>query len=154
MQKSFFATIIGAGLLLAGCSSFQAETYNCNNLLTAPAEGARVTLRTLENGKTAEARFNGVSATCENLDDGIKMKINAGLTVKRSKDDIAEVAPAEVPIILAMLDAQDNLVANESTSYRVAFDNGIIKLYPVANLSVVLPTGGRVVMSLAPQVVK
>ena len=154
MQKQLFALIMSAGLALAGCSSFQPETYSCDYLLTAPADGVRVTLRTLDTGKAAEARFNGVSARCEAKDDTIEMDIKAGLTAKRSVDDIGEVAPAEIPIIIAILDEQDNLVRNESTSYRVAFDTGVAKLYPVANFSVELPIGGRVVISLAPEVLE
>lgn len=154
MQKLFFATFMSAGLLLGGCTAFKPETYNCDDRLTAPAAGARVTLRTLDTGKTAEARFNGVSTVCETKDQTIEMQIKAGLTVKRSEADIGEVAPAEVPIIIAVLDDQETLVQNQSTSYRVAFDSGVTKLYPVANLSVDLPLGGRVVISLAPQIVK
>ena len=117
-------------MLLAGCSALQPETYNCDYLLTAPADGARVTLRTLDTGKTAEARFNGVSTICETKDTVIEMDIKAGLSVKRSQADIAEVAPAEVPIIIAVLDDQDELVGNQSTIIGSLLIGGH-KLYPV-----------------------
>ena len=154
MQQKLIALTIGTSLMLAGCSSFRPETYSCNNLLTAPADGARVTLRTLENGKTAEARLNGVSAICENKSDGIEVAIDTGLIVKRDKADDGEVTLAEVPVILALLDDQDALVGNETFSYRIAFDSNVSAVYPVAEFSVIIPMGGRVVMSLAPSVVK
>lgn len=154
MQQKLFALTIATGLVLAGCSRFQPETYSCNNLLTAPADGARVTLRTLEDGKTADARFNGVSAICENVSAGIKMSIDAGLVVKRDQADIDEVTLAEVPVILALLDSQDELVENQTFSYRIAFDSNNAILYPVAEFSTVIPAGGRAVISLAPIVVR
>ena len=154
MQKQLFAITIGAAMMMSGCSTFQPETYACNNLLSAPADGARVTLRTLENGKTAEARFNGVSAICENQADGIEMAIDAGLIIQRPQSEGEDVTRAEVPVILAILNDQDELVANETYSYRVAFDSNRSTLYPVVQMSVMIPANGRAVISLSPQVVR
>ena len=154
MSKQLLASVIGASALLAGCTAFQPENYGCNDKLTAPADGARVVLRTLDNDKTADVRFNGVKAICEDIDGGVRMAIDAGLVVSRDKEDAFEITFAEVPLLLALLDQNDAPVGHESLSYRVAFDEGRTKLYPVAELEVVIPAGGRAVISLAPSVVR
>lgn len=155
MQHKLFVCTVSAGLILAGCSMFKATTFDCSNLLTAAEDGTRVSLRTLESGERAEARFNGVSATCKaSGDTDVSVSIDAGLIVKRERGEPFVASLAELPIILALLDEEDNLIGNESFSYRIAFDPKVDKLYPVAEMTVVIPIGGRIVMTLTPTVVR
>ena len=76
-KKSIF--IIMISLFLVGCETIRPSYLECDNRITAIEEGSRITLRTLDNGATAQARFNGVSALCNERDDVVNMRIKIGL---------------------------------------------------------------------------
>ena len=52
-KKSIF--IIMISLFLVGCETIRPSYLECDNRITAIEEGSRITLRTLDNGATAQA---------------------------------------------------------------------------------------------------
>ena len=126
----------------------------CDNRITAIEEGSRITLRTLDNGATAQARFNGVSALCNERDDVVNMRIKIGLKLVRDMHQNKEAVTLELPLLIAILDPQDAVKSFESVSYRMAFPEGQEIIYPVINPKIKKPKSGRVILSLSPEVIK
>ena len=151
-NKSIF--IILSSLFLVSCETIRPSLLECSNHITAVEEGSRVTLRTLENGTTAQARFNGVSALCSEKNDIVHMRIKVGLKIVRDKKESEEAVLLELPLLIAVLGPQDEVKSYESTSYRMAFPEMKEVIYPVVNAKIKKPNSGRVVITLSPDVVK
>lgn len=146
-----------AGLaMLAGCSSFGPDPIACNDLVTAPESGARIDLAAaLANGvEGVTVRLNGVNAACYPDDGNTDMVLSIGM--KASRVGVSADAPLifEVPVMLAILDGNDKVIGNESLSYQMAFQTGVSIFYPLGEVDISLPDEGRVVVSLAPNLVK
>jgi len=150
--KSIMVMILS--LVLTSCETVRPTLTDCSNQITAIEEGSRVTLRTVENGTSAEARLNGVSAACNVKTDFVVMHINVGLKLVRSENQADGVAGLEVPLLIAILDSNDEVTGYESVSYKMNFRSGKETMYPVIKPKTEIPINGRVILSLSPVVVK
>ena len=72
------------------------------------------------------------------------MKLTRNLKQNVSADIVA------IPLMSAILDANDVVISNEVFGYRNGFDKGVAKLYPVAEMDFEVPVDGRIVLSLRP----
>jgi hypothetical protein len=134
---------------LASCSSGD-DLLNCPPL-SAPVEGAQAFVLTDEHKQIVGVRMNGVRAQCTAEADGsVLMEIKAGMKMTRNLTQNAEADSAVVPMITAVLDVDDNVVSNKLFSYKTGFDTDLDRLLPVFEFELVVPTDGRVVISLAP----
>jgi len=119
--------------------------------LTAPPEGARAFVVTDEHRKIVDVRLNGVRAQCTAEANGdVLMTVNAGLKLTRNLAENAEPDIAVVPMMTAILDADDQVVSNDSFGYKNGFDTDLERLLPVVEFELVVPSGGRAVISLTP----
>ena len=119
--------------------------------LTAPPEGARAFIVTDEHQQTVDVRLNGVRAECTAEANGnILMAVKAGLKLTRNLAENAEADIAVVPMMTAILDADDQVVSNDSFGYKNGFDKDLARLLPVVEFELVVPAGGRAVISLTP----
>ena len=64
---------------------------------------------------------------------------------ENAKPDIAVV-----PMMTAILDADEQVVSNDSFGYKNGFDTDLERLFPVVEFELVVPSGGRAVISLMP----
>ena len=78
------------------------------------------------------------------------MEVKAGLKLTRNLAENAEPDIAVVPMMTAILNADDQVVSNESFGYTNGFDNELDRLLPVVEFELVVPPGGRAVISLRP----
>lgn len=119
--------------------------------LSAPPEGARAFVVTDDYQQTVDVRLNGVRAQCTVKANGnILMAVKAGLKLTRDLAENAEADIAVVPMMTAILDADDQVVSNDSFGYKNGFDTDLARLLPVVEFELVVPSGGRAVMSLTP----
>ena len=141
--------MFGGLVFLASCS-FNDELVSCPSL-SAPVEGARAFVLTDEQKQTVDVRLNGVRARCTAEADGsILMEVKAGLKMTR---DLAQNAAADiaiVPMMTAILDANDDVLSNEAFGYKTGFDTDLARLMPVVEFELVVPADGRAVISLTP----
>lgn len=145
-----FAPLLGSVLMAVAACSGSDDVVVCPSV-SAPEEGARVFVQTDDNKQIVDARFNGVRAICTAQNDGtIKMEIKAGLKLTRNLNQNVSADIVAVPLMSAILDANDVVISNEVFGYRNGFDKGVAKLYPVAEMDFVVPVGGRIVLSLRP----
>ena len=151
-NKSIFLILFA--LILTSCQTLRPSTLECDSRITAVEEGSRVTLRTLENGATAQARLNGVSAVCIEKDDIVHMRIKVGLKIVRDINEKSEAVVFKLPLLLAVLNSKDEVRSYESVSFKMAFPENSEVLYPVINTKIKKPNSGRVVISLAPETLK
>ncbi len=151
-NNSIFLILVS--LFMMGCETIRPSPLECTSRITAVEEGSRVTLRTLEDGVTAQARLNGVSALCSEKDKTVRMRIKIGLKIVRDEDKNKEAVTLELPLLIAILNSQDEVKSYESVSYKMAFPEKRAVIYPVINAKIKKPNSGRVIISLAPTVVK
>ena len=145
-----FAPLLGSVLMAVAACSGSDDVVVCPSV-SAPEEGARVFVQTDDNKQIVDARFNGVRAICTAQNDGtIKMEIKAGLKLTRNLNQNVSADIVAVPLMSAILDANDVVISNEVFGYRNGFDKGVAKLYPVAEMDSEVPVGGRIVLSLRP----
>jgi hypothetical protein len=143
--------VILAGCLLQACAQLRPSLTDCNDRITAAADGARVNIRTVEQDQPVEARLNGVDARCYDRGGATVMQVKIGLKVIRDLAVNSEVIFLEVPVISAVLDGADKPVSQQSESFRMAFPASSGALYPVVETEMRLPLDGRAVISLSPQ---
>lgn len=149
-SSRLFAPLLGSVLMAVASCSGSDDVVVCPSV-SAPEEGARVFVQTDDNKQIVDARFNGVRAICTAQNDGtIKMEIKAGLKLTRNLNQNVSADIVAVPLMSAILDANDVVISNEVFGYRNGFDKGVAKLYPVAEMDFVVPVGGRIVLSLRP----
>ena len=104
-----------------------------------------------EYQQTVDVRLNGVRAECTAEANGnILMAVKAGLKLTRNLAENAEADIAVVPMMTAILDADDQVVSNDSFGYKNGFDTDLARLLPVVEFELVVPAGGRAVISLTP----
>ena len=149
MQHLSFPALLGCLVLLSSCSLLN-DDVSCPPL-SAPAEGARAFVMTDEKRQIVDVRLNGVRAQCTAEANGdVLMKVKAGLKLTRNLAENAESDIAVVQMMTAILDADDRLVSNDSFGYRNGFDTDLGRLLPVVEFELVVPSGGRAVISLKP----
>jgi hypothetical protein len=145
-----FTTLLGTALLAMAACSGSDDVVVCPPV-SAPEEGARVFVQTDDNKQIVDARFNGVRAICTAQNDGtIKVEIKTGLKLTRNLKQNVSADIVAIPLMSAILDANDVVISNEVFGYRNGFDKGVAKLYPVAEKDFEVPVGGRIVLSLRP----
>ena len=149
MNRLSLLALVGCLVFLSSCSSNDDVVF-CPPL-SAPLEGARAFVVTDEHRQIVDVRLNGVSAECTAEANGdVLMTVNAGLKLTRNLAENAESDIAVVPMMTAILDADDQVVSNDSFGYKNGFDTGLERLLPVVEFELVVPSGGRAVMSLTP----
>ena len=149
MKHQFLPALLGCLVFLSSCASDD-DLVLCPSL-SAPPEGARAFVVTDEYKQTVDVRLNGVRAECTAEANGnILMAVKAGLKLTRNLAENAEADIAVVPMMTAILDADDQVVSNDSFGYKNGFDTDLARLLPVVEFELVVPAGGRAVISLTP----
>ena len=149
MKHRSLPALLGCLVFLSSCASDDAVVL-CPSL-SAPPEGARAFVVTDEHQQTVDVRLNGVRAECTaEVNGNILMAVKAGLKLTRNLAENAEADIAVVPMMTATLDADDQVVSNDSFGYKNGFDTDLARLLPVVEFELVVPAGGRAVISLTP----
>ena len=149
MKHRSLPALLGCLIFLSSCASDD-EVVLCPSL-SAPPEGARAFVVTDEHQQTVDVRLNGVRAKCTaEVNGNILMAVKAGLKLTRNLAENAEADIAVVPMMTAILDADDQVVSNDSFGYKNGFDTDLARLLPVVEFELVVPAGGRAVISLKP----
>ena len=149
MKQRFLPVLLGCLVFLSSCASDN-DLVLCPSL-SAPPEGARAFVLTDEYQQTVDVRLNGVRAECTAEANGnILMAVKAGLKLTRNLAENAEADIAVVPMMTAILDADDQVVSNDSFGYKNGFNTDLARLLPVVEFELVVPAGGRAVISLTP----
>ena len=149
MKHRSLPALLGCLMFLSSCASDD-EVVLCPTL-SAPLEGARAFVVTDEYQQTVDVRLNGVRAECTAEANGnILMAVKAGLKLTRNLAENAEADIAVVPMMTAILDADDQVVSNDRFGYKNGFDTDLARLLPVVEFELVVPAGGRAVISLTP----
>ena len=141
--------MFGSLVFLTSCS-FNDEWVSCPPL-SAPVEGARAYVVTDEQKQTVDVRLNGVRTQCTAEADGrILMEVKAGLKMTRNLAQNAAADIANVPMMTAILDANDEVLSNEALDYKIGFNTDLARLLPLVEFELVVPADGRAVISLTP----
>ena len=141
--------MFGSLAFLASCS-FNDELVSCPSL-SAPVEGARAFVVTDEEKQTVDVRLNGVRARCTAEADGrTLMEVKVGLKMTRNLAQNAAADIAIVPMMTAILDANDEVLSNQAFGYKTGFNTDLARLLPVVEFELVVPADGRAVISLTP----
>ena len=149
MKHQSLPALLGCLVFLSCCASDD-DLVLCPSL-SAPPKGARAFVVTDEHQQTVDVRLNGVRAECTAEANGnILMVVKAGLKLTRNLAENAEADIAVVPMMTAILDADDQVVSNDSFGYKNGFDTDLARLLPVVEFELVVPVGGRAVISLTP----
>ena len=149
MKHLSLPALLGCLVFLSSCLSNDDVVF-CPPL-SAPPEGARAFVVTDEHRQIVDVRLNGVRAQCTAEANGdVLMTVNAGLKLTRNLAENAEPDIAVVPMMTAILDADDQVVSNDSFGYKNGFDTNLERLLPVVEFELVVPSGGRAVISLTP----
>ena len=150
MKQIVTLSLLSGLVFLTACSFFDDDLVVCPPL-SAPVEGARAFVLTDEHQQVVDVRLNGVSAECTAESDGnVLMEIKAGMKITRNLSKSSEPDIAVVPIMTAVLDANDNVLSNETFGYKNGFDTDLERLLPVFEFDLVVPADGRAVISLRP----
>ena len=78
------------------------------------------------------------------------MALSVGLKVKRSLADGVENDVVAVPMMLAIVGANQTVISNQEFGYLVGFDKGSDSKFPVAEIEQLVPADARLVISLRP----
>ena len=149
MKHRSLPALLGCLVFLSSCASDDAVVL-CPSL-SAPPEGARAFVVTDEHQQTVDVRLNGVRAECTaEVNGNILMAVKAGLKLTRNLAENAKADIAVVPMMTAILDADEKIVSNDSFGYKNGFDTDLARLLPVVEFELVVPVGGRAVISLTP----
>ena len=149
MKQMSFMALIGCSVLLAGCAS-QDEVVFCPTI-SAPEEGARAFVRSDNVKQVFDVRLNGVNAICTRHNSGGTMvALTVGLKIKRSLAEGAENDVVAVPMMSAIVDANQTVISNQEFGYLVGFDKGSDSKFPVADIEQLVPAEARLVISLRP----
>ena len=149
MYHLFLPALLGCFVFLSSCSLLS-EVVPCPPI-SAPPEGARAFVVTDNFRQIVDVRLNGVNAQCTAEANGdVLVAVKAGLKLTRDLSENAEPDIAVVPMLTAILDADDQVVSNDSFGYKNGFDIDLGRLLPVVEFELVVPSGGRAVISLMP----
>ena len=149
MYHLLLPALLGCFVFLSSCSLLS-DVVPCPPL-SAPPEGARAFVVTDKNRQIVNVRLNGVRAQCKAEANGdVLIEVKAGLKLTRNLAENAERDIVVVPMMTAILDADDQVVSNESFGYKNGFDTDLERLLPVVEFELIVPSGGRAVISLTP----
>ena len=149
MQQLSVPVLLGCLVFLSSCALLS-DVVSCPSL-SAPPEGARAFVMTDEHRQIVDVRLNGVRAQCTAEANGdVLMEVKAGLKLTRNLAENAKPDIAVVPMMTAILDAGDKVVSNDSFGYKNGFDSNLDRLLPVVEFELVVPSGGRAIISLSP----
>ena len=149
MQHLSVPVLLGCFVSLSSCALLS-DVVSCPSL-SAPPEGTRAFVMTDEHRQIVDVRLNGVRAQCTAEANGdVLMEVKAGLKLTRNLVENAKPDIAVVPMMTAILDADDQVVSNGSFGYKNGFDADLERLLPVVEFELVVPVGGRAVISLTP----
>jgi hypothetical protein len=149
MQQLSVPVLLGCLVFLSSCALLS-DVVSCPSL-SAPPEGARAFVMSDKHRQIVDVRLNGVRAQCTAEANGdVSMEVKAGLKLTRDLAENAEPDIAVVPMMTAILDADDQVVSNSSFGYKKGFDADLDRLLPVVEFELVVPSGGRAVISLTP----
>ena len=149
MQHLSVPVLLGCLMFLSSCALLS-DVVSCPSL-SAPPEGTRAFVMTDEHRQIVDVRLNGVRAQCTAEANGdVVMEVKAGLKMTRNLAENAEPDIAVVPMMTAIVDADDKVVSNASFGYKNGFDADLDRLLPVVEFELVVPSGGRAVISLTP----
>ena len=149
MQHLSVPGLLGCLMFLSSCALLS-DVVSCP-LLSAPPEGMRAFVMTDKHRQIVDVRLNGVRAQCTAEANGdVLMEVKAGLKLTRNLAENAKSDIAVVPMMTAILDADDKVVSNGSFGYKNGFDADLDRLLPVVEFELVVPSGGRSVISLTP----
>ena len=149
MKHLLLSALLGCLVFFSSCSSDDDLVF-CPQL-TAPPEGARAFVVTEKNRQIVDVKLNGVRAQCTAEADGdVLMEVRAGLKMTRNLAENAGIDIVVVPMMTAILDADDQVVFNDSFGYKNGFNADVERLLPVVEFELVVPSGGRAVISLTP----
>ena len=76
--------------------------------------------------------------------------LSVGLKIKRSLTDGEENDVVAVPMMSAIVDANQTVMSNQEFGYLVGFDKGSDSKFPVAEVEQLVPAEARLVLSLRP----
>ena len=117
MQHLFVPILLGCLVFLNSCALLS-DVVSCPPL-SAPPEGARAFVMTDEHRQIVDVRLNGVRAQCTAEANGdVLMEVKAGLKLTRNLAENAKPDIAVVPMMTAILDANDKVVSNDSFGYK------------------------------------
>ena len=149
MQHLSVPVLLGCFVSLSSCALLS-DVVSCPSL-SAPPEGTRAFVMTDEHRQIVDVRLNGVRAQCTAEANGdVLMEVKAGLKMTRNLAENAESDIVVVPMMTAILDVDDQVVFNNRFGYKNGFDTDLERLLPVVEFDLVVPSGGRVVISLTP----
>ena len=149
MQHLSVPVLLGCLVFLSSCALLS-DVVSCPSL-SAPPEGTRAFVMTDEHRQIVDVRLNGVRAQCTAEANGdVLMEVKAGLKMTRNLAENAESDIVVVPMMTAILDVDDQVVFNNRFGYKNGFDTDLERLLPVVEFELVVPSGGRVVISLTP----
>ncbi|MGC6454498.1 MAG: hypothetical protein ACON31_11370 [Candidatus Puniceispirillaceae bacterium] len=142
-------SLIGGSALLVACAGD--PVYVACPQITAPQEGTAAFMKMDDTGELIDVRLNGVRGLCQNLDNGgTLVDVSVGLKLKRAARDDMPAGVAEVEMIGFIVDADDKVVSSDTIRYKTGFAKDVRTNYPLAEYSVVLVDGQRLVLSLVP----
>ena len=136
---------------LSACSSFGPDYYNCDSIATSYAEGVRSSLQTQEANQDVEVRLNGVNAQCYDVTGSTVAEVAIGMKVARDLAQGSEIDPVVVPMVAAIIDADDTVLETSSFIYTMQFTKGTDTIYPLVRREYTIPQGGRLIVSLTPE---
>ena len=149
MKQLFLTALIGLVVLFSGCAS-KGDAVSCPKI-SAPEEGARAFVQADEGMQRFDVRLNGVKADCTNHKSGGTLVIlTVGLKLNRNLGEGDKGALVAVPMMTAMVDEQETVIANDEFAYRVGFDKGDAQKYPNVEIEQLVPENARLVISLKP----
>ena len=149
MKYLSYTALFFFSLFSVGCAGTD-ETVTCP-IISAPEEGVRAFVRSKNNDQIFEVRLNGVKAKCEpDKSGGTLVNLTVGLKLNRELAEGAESDAINVPMMIALVNDQDVVVANDDFGFRIGFSASLSRQYPTAEIEQVVPANGRLVISLKP----
>jgi len=133
--------------LMAGCAAFQPDVVACPDI--AVAKGAeKVVMIGADLQHPVTMRFNGVSAECTPRRDGVAMKVDLGLMLKRAPENWNKTERVPFDVTLAFVDDKDEVVSRYVFSEEAFIADQSVKSRPTFVFRTHVPAGTRVVMGL------
>lgn len=138
--------LLAAGFSLAGCSSFEKPEIACPKI-KAVAGAESFNRQGTWLGQPVSVRFNLVTARCTEAGaEQVRMRVDAGLMIRRGDNDVSKTEEVPVDITLAMLDAQGAVLERQRFSDLFYIPMLETKSRPVMSFTVILPETATVLV--------